>query len=131
MVDFQNMQEILDLYQRYEMADKEEKISVLSLAKQINELINKSMNKPPYQINLLDIFNVYEPLTSLLISEILKYKKDQDYILCRSFIEQFLVPCGFDISWYNSPEITAESYKIDVCIQERGKYSIIIENRPF
>lgn len=129
MVNFQNTQETLDLYKRYEKADKEEKTSVLALAKQINELIEKSVNKPPYQINLLDIFNFYEPLTSQLISEILKYKKDQDFVLCRSFIEHFLPPYGFDMSWYDSPEITAESNKIDVCIQERGKYSIIIENK--
>ena len=83
MQDFLNIQKILDLCLKYERANQDEKISVLSLAKQINELINKSMNKPPYQINLLDIFGVYEPSTSRLISEILKYKKDQDYILCR------------------------------------------------
>lgn len=129
MVDFQNLQEILDLYQRYEKADQEEKTSVLSLAKQIDEVINKSMNKPPYQINLFDIFNIYETLTSKLISVMLKYKKDQDYILCRSFIERFLIPCGFNMTWYDSPEITAERNKIDVCIQERGKYAIIIENK--
>ena len=57
MVNFQKTQETLDLYKRYEKADKEEKTSVLALAKQINELIEKSVNKPPYQINLLDIFN--------------------------------------------------------------------------
>lgn len=129
MADSQYIQEIFNLLNNYEKKDQAEKQECLSLATKLNEMINQSNNKPQYSINILDILNVHEPLTSLLFSMILNYRNHNDYALCRSFIEHFLVPCGFDMKWYDSPQITAETNHVDVCIQEKRKYSIIIENK--
>lgn len=140
MEDFRNIKQILDfLFQykrvtqeeskRYEEDKRKEVNTILELVKELNELIEKSDYKPPYQMNILDILNVAEPFTSQLISWVFKYKYGGNNILCYSFMERFLVPIGFNMDWFNSPRITAEADRIDVCIQEKGKYTVIIENK--
>ena len=86
MADFQYIQEIFNLLKNFEKKDQVEKQECLSLATKLNEMINQSNNKPQYSINILDILNVKEPLTSLLFSMILKYRHYNDYALCCSFI---------------------------------------------
>lgn len=129
MADTTNIQQYLSLLEKYNTADRKEKISTLSLSNNIDALISMSENKPLYQLNLLEIANVIETMTSEIIFLILKYKEDNSYILCRSFLEQLLVPLGFKMKWFKSPQITAETNRLDICIQELGKYAIIIENK--
>lgn len=129
MSELQKIKNILALLNAYNSIMKEEIGANLSLSGQLNDFIESSGNKPKYPLNLLDALSVTEPLISKIISLIFKYKIGNDYVLCRSFIEEFLVDCGFDLEWIKSPLITAETDRIDIGIQERGKYTIIIENK--
>ena len=129
MSDLNEIKTILALLKAYDAAVKEEIFENLVLSGQLKDVIDSSENKPKYSLNLLDVFNVAEPLISKIISLIFKYKRGHDYVLCRSFVEEFLVDCGFDLEWIKRPSITAETGRIDIGIEERGKYTIIIENK--
>ncbi len=127
--DLSEFESLLSLCEEYEFENKKETESYLYLADEVGKLISESENKPLYDINLLDLFNVTEPMTSTIISLILKYKISGDYVLCRSFIKTFLEPREFRMEWFETPLITAEKDRLDVCIQEPDKYAIIIENK--
>lgn len=129
MSDLNEIKTILALLKAYDAAVKEEIFENLVLSGQLKDVIDSSENKPKYSLNLLDVFNVAEPLISKIISLIFQYKRGHDYVLCRSFVEEFLVDCGFDLEWIKRPSITAETGRIDIGIEERGKYTIIIENK--
>ena len=129
MSDLNEIKTILALLKAYDTAVEEEIFENLVLSGQLKDVIDSSENKPKYSLNLLDVFNVAEPLISKIISLIFKYKRGHDYVLCRSFVEEFLVDCGFDLEWIKRPSITAETGRIDIGIEERGKYTIIIENK--
>lgn len=120
---------INELLKKQGIEDVEAMKRYLSLARGLNDLISKSGNRPPYDANLLDIAGVSETITSLIISNLLNYKKSGDSILCRSFLEKLLVPCGFKMEWFNSPQIDTEQDRIDISIQESRKYAVIIENK--
>ena len=120
---------IIELLSDFEQQNQDCMEECLVLANEISNLISNSENKPKYQLNLLDEIGVNEPMTSRIISIILKYRNKNNHVLCRSFIEHFLVPYGFDIKWFSTPEISAERDNIDICIQEKGKYAVIIENK--
>lgn len=129
MPELDKIKIIIELLNDYELANQDEIGTYLSLSSLLSNLIESSKNKPKYQLNLLDVLGIAEPLTSKIISLIFKYKIGDDYILCRSFIEDFLVDCGFDSEWIKKPAITAETDRVDIGIQEKGKYAIIIENK--
>lgn len=129
MNELNKIKNIFELLNTYNVVTKDEIATYLSLSNQLSNIIDSSPNRPSYQLNLLDIIGITEPLTSKIISLILKYKKGDDYILCRSFIEDFLVNCGFDLAWIETPSITAETDRIDIGVQEKGKYTVIIENK--
>lgn len=104
-------------------------IDLNNLSERLNDLIYSSEYKPKFQLNLLDTIGVKETLVSKIISLIFNYKYNNQYILCQSFVKEFLCGCGFDVEWIQNPKIRAENARIDICIQEKGKYSIIIENK--
>ena len=120
--------EIIELFNAYKLAVKTEIDSCLELSDKLSDLIDNSKNNK-YQLNLLDIFKVDEPLTSKIIEQIFKYEEKGEYILYHSFIINFLQECGFRREWIKEPFITAEKDRIDVRIEEKGKYAIIIENK--
>lgn len=129
MGEFTHINQVLDLISKYENELQKWIKGNLSLAKKVDEIIENSDYKPNYQINIIDTLGIVETQTSTLIAQILKYNYQNDNILCRSFIEKFLVPIGFNIEWYKKPIITAETDRIDVGIQEKKQYAIIIENK--
>lgn len=129
MSELNRVKKIFELLNVYEGVMKDEICSYLSLSNKLNNLVKSSEYRPPYQLNLLDIIGVKETLTSRIVSLIFKYKIGNDYILCRSFIEEFLVNRGFDSKWIKSPSIEAERDRIDVKVWEEDKYTIIIENK--
>lgn len=129
MSELDKIKNIIDLLNNYKSAIHNEISTYLSLSSQLCNLINNSKNKPKYQLNIFDIIGATEPLTSKIISLIFKYNKDNEYILYNSFIKDFLMDCGFDSKWIKSPTITAETERVDIGIQEKGKYAIIIENK--
>lgn len=119
---------VLDLLAEIKWVNEKEIEAILDLSMQLKHLIDTSLNKPKYQINILDITNIVEPLTSKLIALLFEYPYNNN-VLCRSFIEKFLTPCGFHMEWIKRPEITAEKEKIDIGIKENGKYAVVIENK--
>lgn len=129
MGEFTHINQVLDLISKYENELQKWIKDNFSLSKKVNEIIENSDYKPNYQINIIDTIGIVETQTSTLISLILKYNNHNGNILCRSFIEKFLVPIGFDTNSYQTPIITAETDRIDVCIQEKNQYAIIIENK--
>ena len=129
MGEFTHINRVLDLITKYENELQKWIKDNLSLSKKIDEIIDSSEYKPNYQINIIDTIGIVETQTSTLISLILKYRNRNGNILCRSFIEKFLVPIGFNLHCYQTPIITAETDRIDVCIQEKNQYAIIIENK--
>lgn len=129
MNELNKIKNIFELLDAYNVVIKDEISTYLSLSNQLSSIIASSPNRPSYQLNLLDIIGITERLTSIIISLIFKYKRGNDYILCRSFIEDFLVNSGFDLEWFKSPSITVETDRIDVGVQEKGKYTVIIENK--
>ena len=125
-----NIQNILDILTGTNALYRNNAQENLSLSEKINEIILQSPNKPNYPINLLEITNIPEPLTSKVLTEIFKYKNNNEHILLKSFIERFLAPCGFEMDWFTNPQIMAEKQdRVDICIQENNKYAVVIENK--
>lgn len=104
-------------------------IDLNNLSERLNDLIYSSEYKPKFQLNLLDTIGVKETLVSKIISLIFNYKYNNQYILCQSFVQEFLCGSGFDVEWIQNPKIMAETARIDIRILEQDKYAIIIENK--
>ena len=86
--------------------------------------------RPLFYINFIDVFNPKEPITSKMLERILSYNDKDEYVILRSFCDNFLGSCGFDSRNILEPEIIAErNGHIDIRITEEGKYAIIIENK--
>ena len=127
--DISSLEEMLSLIDKYENINQQNQHTLLSIANKLKDFIDRSPNKPIYLLNLLDMLNPIETTTSQIITSILNYQVNHEFVLCRMFINYFLLPKGFNMQWFSSPCITAETDRIDICIQEKGKYAIIIENK--
>lgn len=129
MEELQKIKDILGLLVKIDLAEQEDAKSLLLLTEHVNTLIMESENKPKYQLNLLDLVNISEPLTSQLLKLIFQYRSKDRYVICEAFLKHFLAPSGYNAELFSRPRITAETEHIDVGIQERGKYAVIIENK--
>lgn len=124
-----SLKNALSFIDKYENFNQQNQHTLLSIANKLKDFIDRSPNKPIYLLNLLDMLYASETATSKIITSILNYQVNHEFVLCRMFINYFLVPKGFNMQWFSSPCITAETDRIDICIQEKGKYAIIIENK--
>lgn len=129
MEDLQKIKNILDLLEKINWAEQEDVRYLLILTNRVNMLISESENKPKYQLNLLDLVNISEPLTSQLLKLLFKYQYKNKYVICEAFLKHFLTSSGYNPDLFSCPKITAETDHIDLCIQEKGKYAVIIENK--
>lgn len=129
MEEIQKIKNILGLLVKIDWAEQEDAKSLLLLTERVNTLIMESENKPKYQLNVLDLVNISEPLTSQLLKLLFKYRLKNRYVICEAFLKHFLEPFGYDAELFVCPKITAETEHIDVGIQEKGKYAVIIENK--
>lgn len=129
MEELQKIKDILGLLVKIDWAEQEDAKSLLLLTERVNTLIMESENKPKYQLNVLDLVNISEPLTSQLVKLIFQYKSSNKYVICEAFLQHFLTSSGYDAEQFSRPKITAETEHIDVGIQEKGKYAVIIENK--
>lgn len=101
-----------------------------NLAADVSKIIEKSDKKQPYQINIFDyVGGIEEPSTSYFLKEILNYSNDGNYEIAKSFANAFLVPLGFNTSWIDKPNISCETYNIDILLDEEKKYAVVIENK--
>ena len=97
----------------------------IALAKELQIFIENSPYRPPYNGSLLDtIGGIGETLTSLVITNILRYKENEQFVLLDSFIQKFL---NTEIKLVN-PRITAEKERLDIAIKGKN-YAIVIENK--
>lgn len=87
-----------------------------------------SGNRPPYTINVFERYNSDEPTTSWALAKILKYREGASFPLLNLFVRRFLVPLGFNLEWIETPHITAEDNRFDVCVRD-NKYAILFENK--
>lgn len=104
-----------------------------SLSDLVKKETNRWAQKLPYHINLLDILDPEETDHSRIIFQILRYRApvpDGRHELFESLI-RFIADRhkGFRNITIENPWMTAENMRIDLCVQEEGKYVIIFENK--
>ena len=109
-----SLKNALSLINRYENINQQNQPTLLSIANKLKNFIDRSPNKPIYLLNLLDMLYASETATSQIITSILNYQVNHEFVLCRMFINYFLVPKGFNMQWFSSPCITAETDRIDI-----------------
>ncbi|MCQ2318529.1 MAG: PD-(D/E)XK nuclease family protein [Bacteroidales bacterium] len=129
MEEIQKIKNILGLLVKIDWAEQEDAKHLLLLTERVNTLIMESENKPKYQLNVLDLVNISEPLTSQLLKLLFQYKSNNRHVICEAFLQHFLSPSGYKAEQFLRPKITAETDHIDIAIQEKGKYAVIIENK--
>ena len=74
MEELQKIKDILGLLVKIDWAEQEDAKSLLLLTEHVNTLIMESENKPKYQLNVLDLVNISEPLTSQLLKLLFQYR---------------------------------------------------------
>jgi hypothetical protein len=104
---------------------------VLVLAGKLRECEDKSPDKPPFALNYLERYNINEPETSWIIRHIFSYTFDNRHPFFDSFATKFLKRIGFNPGWIEKPIIDKdhEYRRIDILVQEKQKYAVIIENK--
>lgn len=98
------------------------------LADSFDEKYHEETEKLPYEFNLLDIVRPKENAHSRILAELFRYKNTEgEYILLKSFLKSLKET--FSTIDVDKPTISVELYRIDILIQEKGKYAIIFENK--
>lgn len=101
---------------------------ILQLADELSQHLEEFKTSSIYDINLFEKPKIEENHISYLLYKILDYKRKEEKIICKRFIETFFPELKEQIS---DPEITFEkAYRIDILIKDL-KYAIIIENKIF
>lgn len=102
----------------------------LALCDEFKDMIQSCELRPLFYLNLIDLLNPKEPITSKMLERILSYNNKDGYVVLQSFCHRFLEASGFDCRIISEPEIIAErNGHIDIRITEEGKYAVIIENK--
>lgn len=100
--------------------------SLLDLVKVYQAKYEEEREKLPFHYNVLEEARVDENAHTRLLIRLLKHPQAVKHFV--SWLNQkhnFRCP----IEQINTPTLTTEKYRIDGLIQERGRYSIIIENK--
>ncbi len=98
-----------------------------NLSKSIKSIIDEHKSKQPYHINILDLLWANENAHSRILCELMKQNNNGKYEILESFLSRFFLSSrNFNVT---NPQITSESHRIDILIQEQGKYAIIFENK--
>ncbi|MEI7945639.1 MAG: PD-(D/E)XK nuclease family protein [bacterium] len=106
-------------------------VALSSLSDVVKKETDRWAEKLPYHINLLDIWKPEETDHSRILLQIFKYKTiNGGFEFLNSLIDFIREQHGkaFKVVVGN-PRMTAEKARIDVWIQEHGKYAIIFENK--
>lgn len=121
-IDFIN-----DVMDAYSTALYGEVDNALSLTNEVVRIYGEYLDTAPYHINILAELNLHEPQVSSLLCAFLDQHRNGKHEVLVSFISCFLP--SFPIELIDKPELSCEYRHIDICIQEIGKYAIIIENK--
>ncbi len=107
--------------------EQERITSVLKLSNDFSFNYNKLEKQQPYHINVIDELHANENAHSRILRGLLRQKSNDQYEILQSLIEECL-PDSWQIK-IEKPIVTAEQHRIDLLIQEQGKYAIIFENK--
>ena len=101
---------------------------LFSMIKEFAVRYGNLKRKLPYNINVIDELHANENANSRILSRILQYNENGNYMLLKSFVGYFMKNSNIQI---NNPKITDEKLRIDLLVQEKGKYAIIFENKIY
>lgn len=105
-----------------------DKRKLFSMIKEFAVRYGNLKRKIPYHINVIDELHANENAISRILSGLLQYNENGDYILLKSFVGYFMKDSNIQV---NNPIITAEKLRIDLLVREKGKYAIIFENKIY
>lgn len=130
-IEEDQIRNILKLISTIESYTSHKYQDVLELAGKLRECEDKSPDKPPFALNYLERYNINEPETSWIIRHIFSYTFDNRHPFFDSFATKFLKRIGFNPGWIEKPIIDKdhEYRRIDILVQEKQKYAVIIENK--
>lgn len=105
-----------------------DKKKLFSMIKEFAVRYENLKRKLPYHINVIDELHANENAISRILSGLLQYNENGDYILLKSFVGYFFKNSNIQV---DNPIITAEKLRIDLLVREKGKYAIIFENKIY
>ncbi len=97
-----------------------------SLSVSFIERYKKLKKEQPYHINVIDLLRANENAHSRILLHLLKQNVNGKYEILESFLHTLFPKFNHTIS---KPQLTSEKHRIDLLVQERGKYAIIFENK--
>ncbi len=103
-----------------------EDIEVFNLIESFADKYKKEKDKLPFSFNLLDEIRTDENGHTRIFMQLLNYGLSDKNTLVKKFLEKLDY---FDISIVQKPNLKINKQYIDGLISEKGKYSIIIENK--
>jgi hypothetical protein len=120
--------ECQDILTQFEASNHAEIDNFFQLLEEFTRRYNCLKEKLPYHINVIDELHVNENANSRILAALLQYKENGEYTLLKSFVKNRLNKWDIDVS---EPQITSEDLRIDLLVQEKGKYAIIFENKIY
>jgi len=97
-----------------------------SLSVSFIERYKKLKKEQPYHINVIDLLRANENAHSRILLHLLKQNVNGKYEILESFLHTLFPKFNHTIE---KPQLTSEKHRIDLLVQERGKYAIIFENK--
>lgn len=129
-----NENEIKNLLQLLKTIDSETAKtykSLMDLSNLFTRKLIEEKRKLPYHINVIDELSANENANSRILSSMLQYTDNGEYVLLKSFVKNVLSEFNIQV---DKPYITAENLRIDILVREnreKDKYAIIFENKIF
>jgi len=104
--------------------------SLTEIASEFSGYYTKEKEKLPFHINIIDELRADENAHSRILAKLLKYKINGQYILLDSFLNRINSEGNAQIT-FQSDNLQIECNKecIDILIEEKNNYGIIIENK--
>lgn len=100
--------------------------SISQLSSVYSSRYEQLKQKLPYHINIIDELRATENAHSRILRGLFKQQSNGEYEILKSFINNLLKDFGIAV---NNPIVTDEKHRIDLLVQERGKYALIFENK--
>jgi len=104
--------------------------TLLAKAKDLSKFYNREAAQLPSRLNLIDQLHPSETAHSRILCALLSFRKENSYPLLESFVDFiFSMTTLEERPNVHSPCCSCEQDWIDLLIEERGRYAIIIENK--
>ena len=118
------MDKVLSLLQQFKTVDDKAIVRILAFKNEFKEKLEAEKQKLPFNINLLDEIHANENAQSRILSKLLHYAFDKNYILLKIFFDFLGYP--FSELQLVEPKITAEKNRIDIRIRDNA-YSQVLD----